>query len=153
MEQNHLLAIVGPHLVSVATRQVLSPLYSYNLILSSLRLAACSLRLVACSLSPELLTIANGPGKPGPLVLLVCGSRYTCSFLNLNQFNLPVRVFFQPFPSAAVQDPVNSFPYRLIAVTVSVQPLDHIDQRSVLFKNSFICFFHNLSFLNSLYQG
>ena len=71
MEQNHLLAIVGPHLVSVATRQVLSPLYSYNLILSSLRLAACSLRLVACSLSPELLAIANGPGKPGPLVLLV----------------------------------------------------------------------------------
>ena len=70
MEQNHLLAIVGPHLVSVATRQVLSPLYSYNLILSSLRLGACSLRLVACSLVPVAGAIANGPGKPGPLELL-----------------------------------------------------------------------------------
>ena len=74
MEQNHLLAIVGPHLVSVATRQVLSPLYSYNLILSSLRLDACSLRLAACSLVPVPEAIANGPGKPGPLVLLVVDS-------------------------------------------------------------------------------
>ena len=34
-----------------------------------------SLRLGACSLSPELLTISNGPGKPGPLVLLDVDSR------------------------------------------------------------------------------
>ena len=74
MEQNHLLAIVGPHLVSVATRQVLSPLYSYNLILSSLLLEACSLWLDACSLVPVAGAIANGPGKPGPLVLLVVDS-------------------------------------------------------------------------------
>ena len=63
MEQNHLLAIVGPHLVSVATRQVLSPLYSYNLILSSLRLDACSLLLDACSLGLVARAIASAALK------------------------------------------------------------------------------------------
>tara|TARA_Y100000401_G_C8239385_1_gene182236 strand:+ start:282 stop:506 length:225 start_codon:yes stop_codon:yes gene_type:complete len=71
MEQYHLLAVVGPHLVSVATRQVLSPLYSYNLILSTLKLGACSLLLEACSLDLAPGAIANAAGKRGPLLARV----------------------------------------------------------------------------------
>ena len=52
-----------------------NPLYSYTAVLSSLRLGACSLRLVACSLVPVAGAIANGPGIPGPLVLLDAYSR------------------------------------------------------------------------------
>jgi len=61
----------GPHLVSVATRQVLSPLYSYNLILSTLKLGACSLLLEACSLDLAPGAIANAAGKRGPLLAQV----------------------------------------------------------------------------------
>ncbi len=43
--------------------------------MSSLRLDACSLRLGACSFRLEPRAIANGPGKPGPLVLLDVYSR------------------------------------------------------------------------------
>ena len=46
---------------------------------SSLTLAAWRLLLAACSLGLELLTIANGPGKPGPLVLLDVYSRNPAS--------------------------------------------------------------------------
>jgi hypothetical protein len=107
--------------------------------LSTPELDACSLPLEACSLGPELRAIANGPGKPGPLVLLDVDSLLF----------LPV---FQPLRDIIIRNeeaqPEQTLLFRYMHSDV-------IGYFLLSFKSYYkiiLFYFHIYSFLNSSYS-